>query len=206
MPKPGRWGWCIHAVERESCRKDWMAASTTRTGLWLLEGTKCSAPHHTKGSVLGNSSMKCIFLTWGRRWNALGMKKWSQVPILQIEIINRDCKWWGLYAQSERTAGGKVSPVHKESAFLQDKTSIFQEWSGLFAYCSCCQADCGYTYVIVGQKNYRCTLCDKSFTQKAHLESHMVIHTGEKNLKCDYCEKLFMRRQDLKQHVLTHTQ
>uniref|UniRef100_W5NKG3 PR domain containing 4 n=1 Tax=Lepisosteus oculatus TaxID=7918 RepID=W5NKG3_LEPOC len=57
-----------------------------------------------------------------------------------------------------------------------------------------------------GQKNYRCSVCEKSFTQKAHLASHMIIHTGARDLKCEHCDRLFMRRQDLKQHALTHTQ
>ncbi len=56
-----------------------------------------------------------------------------------------------------------------------------------------------------GQKNFRCTVCGKSFTQKAHVESHMVIHTGAKNIKCDHCDKMFVRKQDLKQHMYSHS-
>ncbi|MBN3326658.1 SMC1B protein, partial [Atractosteus spatula] len=58
----------------------------------------------------------------------------------------------------------------------------------------------------LGQKNYRCSVCEKSFTQKAHLASHMIIHTGARDLKCEHCDRMFMRRQDLRQHALTHTQ
>ena len=60
--------------------------------------------------------------------------------------------------------------------------------------------------VLPWQKNYRCTVCEKSFTQKSHVASHMVIHTGAKKMNCELCDRTFIRKHDLKQHMFTHTQ
>ena len=67
----------------------------------------------------------------------------------------------------------------------------------LFSFCPCRGPP--------GQKNYRCTVCEKSFTQKSHVESHMLIHQAGEKLKCDLCDRAFIRKHDLRTHMFYHT-
>jgi len=38
---------------------------------------------------------------------------------------------------------------------------------------------------------YVCTVCDKRFTRKQHLNRHKVTHTGEKLYSCTHGRKLY---------------
>ncbi len=49
-------------------------------------------------------------------------------------------------------------------------------------------------------------MCKLKFRQKAHLQTHMLVHTGERKLQCRYCEKRFMRSADVLAHERQHTQ
>ena len=42
-----------------------------------------------------------------------------------------------------------------------------------------------------GEKSFRCTQCDKSFSRVGHLNTHMRIHSGEKTFKCTQCDNSF---------------
>ncbi|XP_072380244.1 uncharacterized protein [Diabrotica undecimpunctata] len=83
------------------------------------------------------------------------------------------------------------------------------------------------------EKQFKCKLCDKAYSTKAHLKVHMSIHennrpflcnvcgkdfnyanaltyhmrlhTGEKNYHCEYCPKRFRMINSLNRHVRTHT-
>lgn len=55
------------------------------------------------------------------------------------------------------------------------------------------------------EKKFKCTECDRSFRQKAHLTTHKLTHTGEKNITCQYCNQKFARQSDFKQHEYRHT-
>lgn len=58
---------------------------------------------------------------------------------------------------------------------------------------------------IGGEIVFPCDFCDKIFSNKYHLQSHLVTHTGERNFSCRKCGKCFGRKSTLRAHMTTHT-
>jgi len=56
-----------------------------------------------------------------------------------------------------------------------------------------------------GDAVYQCDFCEKLFTNKYHLQSHLVVHTGERAFVCKTCKKTFGRKSTLRAHMTTHT-
>lgn len=52
---------------------------------------------------------------------------------------------------------------------------------------------------------YVCQVCNKRFTQKAHLITHKRTHTGEKPYACHICHKRFAQSSHLNTHKRIHT-
>ena len=59
-----------------------------------------------------------------------------------------------------------------------------------------------------GEKPFICPYsnCDKRFTEKGNLNTHIRIHTGEKTYKCEFpdCGKTFTTQGHLKDHTRRH--
>ncbi|KAB0369550.1 zinc finger protein 366 [Muntiacus reevesi] len=67
------------------------------------------------------------------------------------------------------------------------------------------QIDDSY-YVDVGgaQKRWQCPTCEKSYTSKYNLVTHILGHSGIKPHACSRCGKLFKQLSHLHTHMLTH--
>ncbi|KAE8635983.1 hypothetical protein XENTR_v10002804 [Xenopus tropicalis] len=60
-------------------------------------------------------------------------------------------------------------------------------------------------YVDIGdQKRWKCPMCDKSYTSKYNLVTHILGHSGIKPHACTRCGKLFKQLSHLHTHMLTH--
>ncbi|KAJ8287001.1 hypothetical protein GJAV_G00045880 [Gymnothorax javanicus] len=61
-------------------------------------------------------------------------------------------------------------------------------------------------YVDVGgeQKRWKCRMCEKSYTSKYNLVTHILGHSGIKPHGCGQCGKLFKQLSHLHTHMLTH--
>ena len=52
--------------------------------------------------------------------------------------------------------------------------------------------------IYTGEKPYKCSNCDKAFTDKSNLKIHMSIYTSKKPYKCSHCDKDFSINRTLK--------
>ncbi|KAG8598530.1 hypothetical protein GDO81_002643 [Engystomops pustulosus] len=60
-------------------------------------------------------------------------------------------------------------------------------------------------YVDVGdQKRWKCPMCEKSYTSKYNLVTHILGHSGIKPHACTRCGKYFKQLSHLHTHMLTH--
>ncbi|CAM5146114.1 unnamed protein product [Eretmochelys imbricata] len=54
------------------------------------------------------------------------------------------------------------------------------------------------------QKRWQCRMCEKSYTSKYNLVTHILGHNGIKPHSCPHCGKLFKQPSHLQTHLLTH--
>jgi len=59
-----------------------------------------------------------------------------------------------------------------------------------------------YVFVmVIGQRPFVCTICDKAFKHKHHLTEHGRLHSGEKPFRCEHCLKTFSHSGSFSQHM-----
>jgi len=54
------------------------------------------------------------------------------------------------------------------------------------------------------EKNHKCAICNKFYTNLHGLKQHMKIH-GDEAVECEICGKKFGRSYNLRRHMMTHT-
>jgi hypothetical protein len=54
------------------------------------------------------------------------------------------------------------------------------------------------------KQNYDCEQCEKKFTKKFNLQSHLATHSGDQRYPCQHCSKTFARNSDLVRHTRLH--
>lgn len=54
------------------------------------------------------------------------------------------------------------------------------------------------------ERRWQCRLCEKSYTSKYNLVTHILGHNGVKPHACPHCNKLFKQPSHLQTHLLTH--
>jgi len=57
----------------------------------------------------------------------------------------------------------------------------------------------------VKRRPHLCTVCEKRFTTKAYLNSHIETHTGALLYSCTQCEKWFVTQRYLRKHMVVHS-
>ncbi|CAG9790633.1 unnamed protein product [Diatraea saccharalis] len=115
----------------------------------------------------------------------------------QCGIQLRDLR---LYAQHFRRA----HPDKNRTKYPAMKTPCMCEQCGRIFQSMALLKD--HMWVHTGEKRFKCSSCDKSFTQKTNLVFHMRVHSAQRpTYECPLCGKHFAFFNNRRRHMFIHT-
>ncbi|KAJ8380346.1 hypothetical protein SKAU_G00011240 [Synaphobranchus kaupii] len=110
--------------------------------------------------------------------------------------------------RGESTSPAKHSiSVHIDDSYHVDVGSDRKRWQ-----CRMCEKSYTSKYNLAthilghsGIKPHGCGQCGKLFKQLSHLHTHMLTHQGARPHKCQVCHKAFTQTSHLKRHMMQHS-
>ncbi|GFR88320.1 zinc finger protein Gfi-1 [Elysia marginata] len=69
--------------------------------------------------------------------------------------------------------------------------------------CISLEYDYAVAFRLPCEKPYKCSYCNKAFSQSSNLITHCRKHTGFKPFTCEKCGRAFQRKVDLRRHIET---
>ena len=106
----------------------------------------------------------------------------------------------------------QVTILEESKSFASENSTNVKQLGNKNFECDICHKSFNFRSKLIrhqhlhtGVKPYHCKFCIKQFSLLHHLQVHERIHTGEKPYKCSKCKKAFTQSQDLKRHQRKHT-
>nr|XP_015828393.2 zinc finger protein 366 [Nothobranchius furzeri] len=119
----------------------------------------------------------------------------------------------GQPARDDAPRSGTTNPeklglnVHVDDSYYVDVGGDQKRWK-----CRMCEKSYTSKYNLVthilghnGIKPHGCHLCGKLFKQLSHLHTHLLTHQGMRPHKCQVCHKAFTQTSHLKRHMMQHS-
>lgn len=114
----------------------------------------------------------------------------------------------GTQSEAPRSGAEKLGlSVHVDDSYCIDVGKDKKRWQ-----CRICEKSYTSKYNLVthilghnGIKPHGCHLCGKLFKQLSHLHTHLLTHQGVRPHKCHVCHKAFTQTSHLKRHMMQHS-
>ena len=117
------------------------------------------------------------------------------------------------YADDTQTCAIADSPEELRKIVEEESKAVLSFFSGINL---CNNSDkaallinskgfAGKMSIEIGENQFSCTACDKTFSNQEGLQEHEKTHSDEKTFNCKHCDKTFSEFFEIKEHERTHT-